>query len=103
LYQVDVPQFAFPARFAEISGLSAKEVRRLCQQHIIPNERTRKGFRIDVLAAIEVLHTRAADFVGHKPLQPPIITIRSSAGKKSQNGAGFLAALDELKGNVHHG
>ena len=94
----DIPAFAFPAKFAEITGLSGKEVRRLCRQKILPNEKTRKGFRIDVEAGLTALHERAATFAGHELAGS--ISHQHINRAKSGNGnkEGFLAALESLKG-----
>ena len=93
------PPFAFPAKFAELAGLSSKEVRRLCRQKILPNERTRKGFRIDVEAGLAALRDRAATFAGHEPTAPAHQHINSNRVKScNSNKVGFLAALESLKG-----
>lgn len=61
----NMPAFSYPSKFAEISGLSVKEIRTLCQRQVIPNERTKRGFRIDVKGALAALQSRAAEFTGH--------------------------------------
>ena len=92
--------FAFPAQFSELSGLSAKEIRRLCRQKVLPNEKTRKGFRIDVEAALAALHERAATFEGHelsRPMTHYSVRPRRATGTTE---TGFLKALEALKGQV---
>ncbi len=100
------PAFAFPAKFAKITGLSAKEVRRLCLQKVLPNEKTRKGFRIDVEAGLIVLHERAAGFVGHDWRYNQRDIPSSPQYKKKQKtkvADGFITALNALKGGNDHG
>ena len=92
------PAFAYPHKFSEISGLTVKQVRELCAKQIIPNERTRRGFRIYVPGAMETLQSRAAAFAGHTvkvKAQTVIPVVRSNRKAAS----GFLAALDSLKLN----
>lgn len=96
--KINYPAFAFPAKFAALTGLSTKEVRRLCRQHVLPNERTRKGFRIDVEAGLAALHERAATFAGHE-LSGSISHQHINRAKSgNENKDGFLAALAALKG-----
>lgn len=90
------PAFAYPRKFAEISGLSAKEVRRLCQQQVIPNERTKGGFRIDVDGALAALRERAAAFSGHNHLTPTI-TVRTVRKRAKVRGKTFTDMINELK------
>lgn len=92
------PPFAFPAMFAVIAGISAKEVRRLCQQHIIPSEKTRKGFRIDVEAGLAVLRERAATFVGHPPMVYHTNLVQQPRKINACSSKDFLSKLDALKG-----
>ncbi len=92
---MDYPAFAYPSRFAEISGLPVKEVRKLCSQQIIPNERTRRGFRIDVEAALTVLQERAATFAGHKKQRQPVYVQTPRKARRAQMD--FLARLEALK------
>ena len=92
-------RFAYPVRFAELTGLSATEIRRLCRQCILPNERTRKGFRIDVEAGLIALRERAATFVGHEMSRPVMSQIWIKPRQATGSGeTGFLAALEALKG-----
>jgi len=90
------PVFAYPNKFSEISGLSAKEIRSLCQQQIIPNERTNRGFRIDVKGALAALQNRAAEFMGHvykaKRVNAPFVPQQPRAKAGS-----FRDMLDTLK------
>jgi len=93
---LDYPVFVYPKKFALISGLSEKEIRKLCLQQEIPNERTKRGFRIDVKGALTVLQTRAADFIGHPRIVHRIMTQplrKSPLGK----GNSFQEALKQLK------
>ena len=97
------PPFAFPVMFAEIVGISASEVRRLCRQHIIPSEKTRKGFRIDVEAGLAVLRERAATFVGHPPLVYRTNLVQQSHKINACGSKDFLSKLEALKGEPAHG
>ncbi len=92
---MDYPAFAYPSKFAEISGLPVKQVRELCAQQIIPNERTRRGFRVDVCSAMEVLQNRAATFAGHTKRMPrqAIISVPRRSGRRATD---ILAAIDAL-------
>ena len=103
-YKTNYPPFAWPAQFADLTGLSAKEVRKLCRQRILPCERTRKGFRIDVEAGLETLRVRAATFTGHDPIPPNYrrtdyryVDPQQAWPTKAREG-NFFAALDALKG-----
>lgn len=96
--------FAFPSAFSSLTGLSEKEVRKLCRQRILPCERTRKGFRIDVEAGLETLRARAATFTGHDPLPQNCrrtdyrhVDPQQAWSTRAREG-NFFAALDALKG-----
>jgi hypothetical protein len=71
-----IPAFAYAVKFAEISGLSVREVRTLCRQQVIPNEQTKKGFRIAVKQAMTTLENRALEFTGHAETRK-VVAIRT--------------------------
>jgi len=96
---MEYPAFAYPSKFAEISGLSLKEIYKLCHSQVIPNERTNHGFRIDVDGAITALQHRAMNFIGHKGAR-----IRTKAPERPvsmqtvrRKEKSFLEQLEALK------
>lgn len=71
-----IPAFTYPATFAVITGLSVREVRSLCRKQIIPNEQTKRGFRIAVKPAMTTLENRALEFTGHAETRK-VVNIRT--------------------------
>ena len=93
----DYPVFANAKTFAKISGRPLKEVRRICSEQKIPNERTGRDYLIPVAEALNVLKERAEKFVGHRMLlsystNPCVSTIRLP----KRTGVSFLDQCNEL-------
>lgn len=58
--------FCTPPILAKITGLDVREIRRMCELKIIPNELTDKGrYRILRDKALRILTKRAESFEGH--------------------------------------
>ncbi|MDT8903263.1 hypothetical protein [Anaeroselena agilis] len=87
--------FAYPAKFAVITGISQKEIRKLCRLRIIPCERTAHGFRIDVQGALAVLRCRAMEFAGHRGCT--LIPCQTTISKHRNKSKGFIEALSSLQ------
>lgn len=99
----DYPIFANAKTFAKISGRPLKEVRRICSEQKIPNERTGRDYLIPVEAALNVLKERAEKFVGHRMIisYAPNPCVRSLVRTHRKTGVSFLDQCNELLMNDH--
>lgn len=91
------PQFADPRKFAELTGLSLKEIRGLCRKRIIPNEYNNRNYRIDAVEAMAILKARAAEFKGHSQSIESVRKISTAKVKKRRRDNTFEDRLNALR------
>lgn len=91
------PQFADPRKFAELTGLSIKEIRGLCRKRIIPNEYNNRNYRIDAVEAMAILKARAAEFKGHSNNAEPVRKVKQTKAQKRKRDNTFEDRLNALR------